>query len=486
MFSNSHHTPERRSSRRAMLRAGFASLVLALAVVGSQAPAGDAVLVPKDGSGGGSIGSAPPCATVPPSTWTTSPRVLIHTAGLPASESTADQLQGLVSQAEDAVGQLNDIGASSAHVASVATTTKPFAYESTTFGDSMPTIHVGFVSHKTITADNDKEDAGGLTSLMYMASCSPTVTIEFPVDQGSSWSFSSPFTKEMTGLGVRYYDAGDFAPAKSSYPGTWFRPSFLHELLHAFGLNHTSSAYAMMNHRGADDGFPWGNRGDADAVRPLPDDVRLLRASYPASGTRWDVDALNMWYVVTSVSKGGAADQVKLCTPSLGTSFLYSSVSEGPCGTGGPNGGSISACPGDTLYTRYALNNYSTGSVHVTSTLSLSSDETSDATDALSATTRTDDLSATTSKLVEAKWKVPNASGALVYKLEDLHPIVHLLSEHINADGSADPNSLRIAWIPLRGTIDISSPCSTSSAAGSSGTPPTVKQAPVRSPGPAA
>ena len=153
---------------------------------------------------------------------------------------------------------------------------------------------------------------------MYMAACSPTVTIEFPVDQGTSWSFSSPFAKEMTGLGVRYYDAGEFAPAKSSYPGTWFRPSFLHELLHAFGLNHTSSAYAMMNHRGDDDGFPWGNRADADAVRPLPDDVRLLRASYPASGTRWDVDALNMWYVVTSASKGGAADQVKLCTPSLG------------------------------------------------------------------------------------------------------------------------------------------------------------------------
>ena len=83
----------------------------------------------------------------------------------------------------------------------------------------------------------------------------------------------------------------------------------------------------MMNHRG-DDGFPWGNRADADAVRPLPDDVRLLRASYPASGTRWDVDATNTWYEITSTSKGGAADQVKLCTASVGTAFLYGPVSE--------------------------------------------------------------------------------------------------------------------------------------------------------------
>ena len=103
--------------RRAAFGAGLASLALALAVLGSLAPTGGAVLVPKDGSGGGSTGSAPPCATVPPATWTTPPRVLIHTTGLPAAEATADQLQGLVTQAEDAVGQLNDIGASSAHVA---------------------------------------------------------------------------------------------------------------------------------------------------------------------------------------------------------------------------------------------------------------------------------------------------------------------------------------------------------------------------------
>jgi hypothetical protein len=479
MFSKSNHHPSgRRSGRRAAFGPVLASLVLALAVLGALAPAGDAVLVPKGGGGGGSTGSAPTCATAVPATWPTPPRVLIHTAGLPADEATADQLQGLVTQAEDAVGQLNDIGASSLHVASVATTTKPFDYESMTFGDGgVPTIHVGFVTHDKITADNNGKDAGGLTSKMYMAWCAPTVTIEFPVDNDTWWSFSSPFA-----LGVSYYDAGNIAPGKT-YPGTWFRPSFLHEMLHAFGLHHTDSAYAVMNHRG--DGFPWGNRADADAVRPLPDDVRLLRASYPASGTRWDVDALDTWYAVTSSSTGGAADQEKLCTPSGGTSFLYSAVSDEACGTGGPRGGSASVCPGDTLYTRYALNNYSTGSVHVTSTLSLSSDDTWDATDPASVTTRTDDLSATASKLVEAKWTVPSVSTGQVYDVGNLHAIVHLFSEHINADGSVDPTSLHIATMPLRGTIDVFKPCVTSSPASSSSpTVPDVKQVPVRSPGP--
>ena len=182
MFSNSHHQRERRSRHRAAFGAGLASLALALGVLGSLASTSGAVLVPKDGSGGGSTGSAPPCPTVPPATWTTSPRVLIHTTGLPTAQRADDQVDRLVAQAEDAVGQLNDIGASSLHVGSVATTKNPFEYESTTFGDAVPTIHVGFVTHAKITADNGGDDAGGLTSKMYMAGCKPTVTIEFPVD----------------------------------------------------------------------------------------------------------------------------------------------------------------------------------------------------------------------------------------------------------------------------------------------------------------
>jgi len=227
MFSNSHHASERRSRRRAAVGTGLAALSFAVVLLGSQASVGQAVLVPVGGGGGGSTGSAPPCPTVPPATWTTPPRVLLHTTGLTDVGVTDDQLPKLLIQAEDAVGQLNDIGASSAHVASVSTTTKPYAYESMTFGDSVPTIHVGFVSPDTIKADNNGKDAGGLTSQMYMAGCSPTVTIDFSTAGSKTWSFSSPFEQ-----GVAYYDAGDKSTGKSD-PGMWFRPSFLHEMLHA-------------------------------------------------------------------------------------------------------------------------------------------------------------------------------------------------------------------------------------------------------------
>ena len=315
-----------------------------------------------------------------------------------------------MTQAEDAVGQLNDIGASSAHVASVATTTKPFGYESMTFGDAMPTIHVGFVTHKT--------HHGGQRRRRRRRSHLQDVHGRLLAD-GDDRVPRRPGHVLVVQLAVREGDdrsrrpllrrRRDRARRRAPYPGTWFRPSFLHELLHAFGLHHTSSAYAMMNHRG-DDGFPWGNRADADAVRPLPDDVRLLRASYPASGTRWDVDATQ--HVVRASRRARRAappTRSSSARPASAPRSCTRPVSDGPCSTSG----STSACPGDTLYTRYALNNYSTGSVRVTSTLSLSSDETSDATDALSATKRTDDLSATTSKLVEAKWKVPSVSGAI-------------------------------------------------------------------------
>ena len=66
---------------------------------------------------------------------------------------------------------------------------------------------------------------------------------------------------------------------------------------------------------------------------------------------------------------------------------------------------------------------------------------------------------------------------------KSLHAIVYLFSEHINADGSVDPNSLHIAWMPLRGTIDVTRLCATPSST-TPATPPTVNEVPVRSPGP--
>ena len=330
MFSNSHHASERRSRRRAAVGTGLAALSLAVVLLGSQASVGQAVLVPVGGGGGGSTGSAPPCPTVPPATWTTSPRVLLHTTGLTDVGVTDDQLPKLLIQAEDAVGQLNDIGASSAHVASVSTTTKPYAYESMTFGDSVPTIHVGFVSPDTIKADNNGKDAGGLTSQMYMAGCSPTVTIDFSTAGSKTWSFSSPFEQ-----GVAYYDAGDKSTGKSgprhvvpalvpARDAPRVRPA-----PHEHGLRDDEPP----RRQGPRRRVPWGNRADADAVRPLPDDVRLLRASYPASGARWDVDALDTGTASRRPRRAAPPTRARCASPASAT---RSSIPSSPTARAAP------------------------------------------------------------------------------------------------------------------------------------------------------
>jgi hypothetical protein len=432
---------------------GLAGLALAAAFLVAHPPSAGAVLVPQDG-GPGTTGSAPQishCTKAPPATWPEPPRVVIHTKGLTDAPVSLDpaKIPELVTQAKDAAAQIGGIGASSARVTTVTSTSDAkYRYYSTSFGDQVPTIHVGFVSDATITADNNGDGASGLTSEMYMNdNCVPTVTIDFAADSNADWSFSSP-----DALGVHYYATGTSAPDDSTDPGTWWRPSFLHEMLHAFGLTHTKTAYAMMNHRGT--GFPWGNHGDAGAVRPLPDDIRRLRASYPAAGTRWDVDALNGWYAYTSGSKGNAADQTRLCKPSVGVNLIQPETGDGLCGVDGPDAGSTCVRPGETIATRYALNNYSTGSVRVTTTLALSKDDEWDATDPQAGMSRTDDLDATTSQLVDATWSAPGDTGS------DFHPIVHMFSEHVNADGSLDPASLRVSWMPLRGTVDVSRYCS--------------------------
>jgi hypothetical protein len=440
-------------------RAALAALSLTAALVAAQATAAHAALVDPS-TGTGTFGTAPVslCASDPPETWPSPPRVVVHTKGLTDSDPNAD-VDDLMRQVDDAVDQFNAMGSTSAQVASVSKTNDDtFAYKSTAFTNSQPTIHVGFVPDDTVTADNDGDPAGGLTTIHpYMnGDCVPTATIEFPdMHSNMKWSFQSP-----ADLGLPFYEADDAAlkAATGKKQHVWFRPSFEHELEHAFQLTHTGSAYAMMNHRGG--GFPWGNRPDADAVRPLPDDVHRLRDLYPGSGSHWDVDVTNTWYELTADSKGGAGDQGKLCQASVGTGVVDDVLADGPCGTGGTNAGSYCARPGDLLATRYALNNYSTGSLHVTSTLSLSKNETWEATDAASSTTRTEDISAEKSTLVEQTWKVPSTSGT------DLHPIVHVFAEHVNADGSVDASSLRIATMPLRGHIRVDRYCAQPTPAG--------------------
>jgi hypothetical protein len=389
-------------------------------------------------------GPPPPpriCASTP-AKWSAQPRLLIHVSEFRATGGTAPAQVLLTSAAYDVMNQFNAMGATSARITSVTTTTDAFEYQKA-YADSVPTIHVGFVPSATLTADNNAKPAGGLTSPRYMgSSCQPAVTIEFPDLASAQWSFTSPLTAAEITDGASFFDAGPTDPSGA----TWFRPSLLHEVLHAFDLNHTATQYSMMNHRG-EGGFPWANRPDAEAVRPLPDEIGLLRAAYPAAGTRWDVAALDTWFGATADSKGGAADQLKLCKPSLGSDWSPDS-SKGTCGVdGNKNGSTTISSPGSTLRTRFALANYSTGSLDVTTRLWLSKDDIWDPSDVAVAADQSQHLDAAKSKLVEAKWTLPELCSG------EYRPIVHVVAMHLNADGTADSASVKTDWIPLRGKI---------------------------------
>jgi hypothetical protein len=405
--------------------------------------------------------SATPTVPCPkaPKTWPSSPRVMVHLSELTASGADFGSELMMLAQVGDAVNALNTIGASSAQVSGIDDTLDPFRWGAS-YDDSVPTIHVGWTTAAQIAADANNGGRGGaaLTSpkIYNDASCTPTASIEFQDLNNMAWAFNSPFA--LASKGASYYDAGPTAPLVAgdtpigANGGTWFRPSFLHELLHAFGMNHTLTHFATMNHRGSG-GFPWANRADENGMLPLPYDVGVLRSTYPAAGTRWDLSVLNNWYAVTD-PVGGAADQVKLCTPSLGTAFSADETTSGACGEGGPDGGSTDVGRGDVLRTRYTLANYSTGSMQTTSVLWLSTDDTWDALDIQVPGSKSVTVQAEKSHLTPAKWTLPALTAGTRY-----HAIVRVAAEHVNADGSIDPSSMRTEWYPLRGTV-CGKPCS--------------------------
>jgi hypothetical protein len=401
------------------------------------------------------VGSASPalaaCGTAP-ATWPSQPRIMLHLSEIEGNGTLPPFILALqiTQQMQDAVDQFNQIGGTSAGITDIETTYDPFVWKGS-YNDSVPTIHVGFQPQPKITADNNGNGALALTrtAIYLSANCSPTSTSEFSDLATQNWSFASPFMYKDDGS--RFYDAGRFAPTADG-GGEWFRPSFLHEMLHAFGLQHTDDYYAFMNNRGLNNttgGFPWANRADADAVRPLPYDDKLIRDAYPASGSRWDVAPLDTWFHVTPTSATNSADQVKLCTPSLGTKFTNDQTTSGPCGTGGTIGGGTRVSEGDTLRTRFALANYSTATMHVESHLWLSTDEQLSDGDTPANSWDVRDIPAATSQLAEVGFKL-SAMPAGTY-----HPIVAVSSWHLKSDGTIDTDTSKTSfdWIPLRGTV---------------------------------
>jgi hypothetical protein len=387
--------------------------------------------------------------TKAPSNWTSQPRLVLHLGELyqagtaPDSWTVFGQQLEVLSQVSDAVNQFNAIGGTSARVTGVTTTLDPFTYKGS-YDDPVPTIHVGFQPKAALPAG---AAASTTTTLYLSANCQQTRTLELHDLSADPWSLSSPFA--LSGQGARYFDAGTRAP-DSAGGGEWLRASFLHELLHAFGLQHTKTDYSMLNHRGASDphgGFPWFNRPDAEAVQPLPYEIGLLRDAYPASDAHWQVSVLNTWFQVIKDSTDDAAHQVQLCTPSLGDRFTRNQTTSDACGTGGTSGGSTIVSENEWLRTRFAVANSSTDSMQVTSRLWLSRDDVLDDSDIPANSWDLRTVSAETSQLAEVAFKLPHLPDG-TYR-----PIVATSSQHLNADGTAQQGTGSFDWMPLRGSV---------------------------------
>jgi hypothetical protein len=342
-------------------------------------------------------------------------------------------------QIQDAVDQFNAVGGTSAKVTKIETSYAPFSFKKySNPGDGA--IHVGFTDKDSFNALLTPDDplADAITGTTRYGCGLTEAHIVFPDNDSDKWTFYTPFTPSWYEAHARYYDAGATIPDGDF---NWFRPSFLHELLHAFGLTHTKTQYAFMNHRG-DGGFPWANRPEADSVRPLPFDALLLRGRYPASGTRYDVAVLNTWYEPPADPDDNAGYQTKLCKPSLGDAWTKD-TSDGTCG----KNGTTTVCAGDTLRTRYTLANYSTEDMNITAALYFSRDETFASYDPGSTTTHNFDVQDAKSTLQEDTWTMPYLTPGAEY-----HPILRVIAEHIGANG-AEAESVRADWIPLRGTV---------------------------------
>lgn len=439
-----------RSVRRHVVR-GLAAVALTVGAIAST-PLASALTGPGPNAPGGPGGTGqppePPDLPDPPDTqagcaseeyvWKSSPRILVHTASLAeAGFSTADEAP-MLDAIQEVVDQFNQVGATSAKVTTVGVGSGMF--DIGTFNDSgaIPTIHVGF------TADIEAEigeEAGGVAQVDREGCTIDEAHILFPGPADplhtAAWDFGSP---------VASWGANDFWDATrndaSIGGGEWFRPTFLHELLHTFDLVHEDAVeeFSFINHPGdaegdGQPGYPWANRSEADSVRPLPFEVAWLRARYPASGIRREVAVLNHWYEPRPEEL--KAVQVKLCSPSTGSAWSPRLSAEA-CGMNGSAYGSTKVCPGSTVRARFALANYSTEPMTVTATLWLSKDEVWDAGDLPFTASETVDVAAAESFL----WKIKPVAPGAVEDGTEYQPIIRVESEY----GVTD-------WTPLRGTL---------------------------------
>lgn len=279
------------------------------------------------------------------------PRVLLHLDEINDLQLT--EMIEIVAAMQDIHVEFNKIGATSTEIIDLETTTEPFEFQNW-YEDTTPTIHVGF-SESISDFERESATAAGITSARVNTNCEYNEAhIVFQSPNLLDWAWGTP-----SFYNIDYYQATAHAEGTRYF----FRGAYLHELLHAFGLGHTSNSYSFLNY-GI---MPWANREEDEAIRPLPDDVEGIRALYPGNGVRREVALLNTWYDHEDISDTGAAYQKQLCAPAKGDSWQDRFFVL--CGT------STSVFPGDFIRTQVAVANYGTNEVSIVHSLYFSTDE---------------------------------------------------------------------------------------------------------------
>jgi hypothetical protein len=347
--------------------------------------------------------------------WRSQPKVVIHTSEFTGS---ATRKANMIAAIEAIDEEFNHAGGTAARVTQTQQSTDPFTID-TAYDSSTPTIHVGFVQSLA------NEDAVAATKRFHFTGTCDLARVNIGVLDLDhfDWRFNMP-----EDAGVNYWEAG----ARDDDGNKYFRTSYLHELLHAYGLEHSDSTYAFMNYAAR----PWANRAADDRVRPLPADLRLLRDWYPASGTRSELATLTTWYDENDISDSGAATGKVLCAPSRGSGFS-ASFFDAHCGAGGAHGGETDVSAGDMLRTRFALANYSTDDVDVDVRLWLSADDRWDIRDAISPTQPDEiHIDDATSARKGLSFEVPSVAPGTYHVI-------------VRASGEVSD------WIPLPGTVTV-------------------------------
>lgn len=353
--------------------------------------------------------------------WPSNPRVILHTSEMRGF--SYDMELALLDAMEAIHAQIDAVGASSAGITGFYLSSDPFTFRSE-YSDPVPTIHVGF------TSNTDAAD-GAAKVFKSSRRCEITsANIRFLNPSSSDpalvdWLFGEPGDE-----GEDYWLA-DHNLNRSAY----FRISYMHEMLHAWGLKHSPDSYSMLNYGTR----PFANRGAGKQVRPLPDDMEFLRDTYPEDRSTRALAVLNTWFSRID-DPNGAAPQRGLCAPSTGSG--WDDWSAPRCATDA----STLVCPGDWVYTQSAVANYGTEDLDIEQRLWFSLDEHWTRSDLVSPTIRSYRVSGNASSKQGRVFIVPDD----VIPGQTYQPITRVV-------GMATDGATKRDWIPLRGTLTIRS-----------------------------